>query len=150
MEHLHAHNIIHRDLKSPNVLLSLGYVKICDFGTARQLSKTCTHTRQAGTFRWMAPEIAKECEAKITNKCDVFSYGMILYEIYTFQIPFEDTQNNLQVALQIINKERPSVPKDLPPYLVPLLQDCWSDEPEQRPSFTTIGMTIQTKVYEKE
>ena len=77
MELLHAHNIIHRDLKSPNVLLSHGYVKICDFGTARHLSETYTYTKQAGTFRWMAPEIAGECEAKITNKCDVFSYGMI-------------------------------------------------------------------------
>ena len=72
MEHLHQHNVIHHDLKSPNVLLSHGYAKICDFRTARELSMTCRPTGQAGTYRWMAPEIAAEVEHTIDNKYDVF------------------------------------------------------------------------------
>ena len=150
MEHLHRYNIIHRDLKSPNVLLSHGYAKLCDFGTARELSKTCRPTGQAGTFRWMAPEIAAAVEHTVNNKCDVFSYGMILYEIYALKIPFAEIQNDIQVCCRVMEGKRPPIPIKLPPFLLPLLQDCWSNEPKGRPSFERIVFTIQTQVYEKE
>ena len=151
MEYLHSHNVIHRDLKSPNVLLSFGkQAMICDFGTARQLSETCISTKQAGTYRWMAPEIAEECYAKISSKCDVFSYGMILYEIYALKLPFGDISNDVMVCNAIMEGKRPSIPERLPSFLHPLLQDCWDKEPTQRPSFETIVMTIRTEFYEKE
>ena len=150
MEHLHKYKIIHRDLKSPNVLLSHGYAKLCDFGTARELSKTCLYTGQAGTFRWMAPEIAATIEHAVNNKCDVFSYGMILYEIYALKIPFADIKGDVQVCFQIMGGKRPPIPAKLPSFLSTLLRDCWSNEPEERPSFERIVFTIQTEVYEKE
>ena len=151
MEYLHSHNVIHRDLKSANILLSRGkQAMICDFGTARQLSETCLYTEQAGTYRWMAPEVAQECYAKISNKCDVFSYGMVLYEIYTLELPFGDIPSDVMVCCAIMDGKRPPVPQKLPPFLHLLLQECWNKEPTQRPSFKMIIMTIQTESYEKE
>ena len=150
MDHLHWHNVIHRDLKSPNVLLSYGYAKLCDFGTARELSTTCRPTGVAGTYRWMAPEIAAEVEHTINNKCDVFSYGMILYEIYTLKIPFADIKSDIRVCYMLMQGKRPPIPEKMPPFLYPLIQDCWSDKLELRPSFLKIVTTIQTEVYEKD
>ena len=150
MKHLHYYNVIHRDLKSPNVLLSHGYAKICDFGTARHLSENFFYTGQAGTYRWMAPEVAQESCTEITNKCDVFSYGMILYEIYALELPFSDVTSDARVSCAIMDGKRPSLPEKLPSFLHPLLQDCWDKEPAQRPSFKTIVVTIQTEFYEKE
>ena len=150
MEYLHRHNIIHRDLKSPNVLLSHGYAKVCDFGTARQLSVSCMHTGQAGSYRWMAPEIAEECHTKIDEKCDVFSYGMTLYKIYALELPFADIKSDVMASNAIMEGKRPSIPEGLPSFLHSLLQDCWDEEPEQRPSFKTIVVTIQTESYERE
>jgi serine/threonine protein kinase len=149
MEHLHSHDIIHRDLKSPNVLLAHGYLKVCDFGTARHLSETCVPTGQAGTYRWMAPEIIEE-HAKINKKCDVFSYGMMLYEIYEVKVPFAEIQSDMRVCYAIMEGKRPPIPAKLPMFLRPLLEDCWRKDSAQRPSFATIIMTIQTEFYEKE
>ena len=90
MQHLHANNVVHRDLKSANILLSFGLLaKVCDFGTARTLSKTAM-TTQKGTYRWMAPEIMEGVEANINKMCDVFSFGMVLYEIFACKIPYDD------------------------------------------------------------
>jgi len=76
MHHFHSNNVVHRDLKSANILLSLGLVaKVCDFGTARILAKTAM-TSQKGTYRWMAPEVVENVEANINKMCGVFSYGM--------------------------------------------------------------------------
>jgi hypothetical protein len=150
MEYLHSKNIIHRDLKSPNVLLSRGVAIIGDFGTARELSKTCTPTGQAGTFRWMAPEIAAEVEhTKIDNKCDVFSYGMILYEIFALQLPFAEIENDIKVCWKIMHGERPPIPARAPSFLHPLIQDCWNSKPAARPPFEKIVTAIQTESYEE-
>ena len=79
MKHLHDNNIIHRDLKSENVLLSGKVVKICDFGTARVLERTRTkQSGIAGTYPWMAPEVMREEEAIISRRCDTYSYAMVM------------------------------------------------------------------------
>jgi serine/threonine protein kinase len=150
MAHLHENNVIHRDLKSPNVLLSYGYAKLCDFGTARELSKTCRPTGIAGTYRWMAPEIAAEVEHTIDNKCDVFSYGMILYEIYALRIPFSEIRSDIKVCYLLMEGKRPTIPDKLPDFLHPLITDSWSEDPAKRPAFQRIVNTIQTEVYEKD
>ena len=140
MKHLHYYNVIHRDLKSSNILLSHGYAKI-----KKPISEV--HT---GQTNWMAPEVIDISCTKITNKCDVFSYGMILYEIYALELPFKDISNDARVSRAIMDGKRPSVPEKLPSFLHPLLQDCWDKEPAQRPSFKTIVLTVQTEFYEKE
>ena len=150
MAHLHRHNVIHRDLKSHNVLLSYGYAKLCDFGTARELSKTCRPTGTAGTYRWMAPEVAGEVEHTINNKCDVFSYGMILYEIFALEVPFSEIKSDLRVCYLLMEGKRPPIPEKLPSFLHPLITDCWSHDPAQRPSFQRIVTAIQTEVYEED
>ena len=148
MQHLHDNNVVHRDLKSGNILLALGLLaKVCDFGTARTMVKT-SNTMQKGTPRWMAPEIVAGVEANINKMCDVFSYGMVLYEIFSRKVPYDDIPTNALVGWAVLQGKRPPVPTTLPPFLRPLLKDCWKEDPNQRPQFEAIGLAIQTESYE--
>ena len=142
MKHLHDHDIVHRDLKSANVLLTEGWVaKLCDFGTARELTHT-TITEQAGTYRWMPPEIMRAAEARINKKCDLFSYGMILIELFGHKKPYADIDGDVEVATRVLAGKRPPIPSTLPRYLHKLLKSCWKEDPRQRPTFDDFVDTI--------
>ena len=148
MQHLHTNNVVHRDLKSGNILLSFGMVaKVCDFGTARTMAKTAM-TTQKGTYRWMAPEIVEGIEANINKMCDVFSFGMVMYEIFACKIPYDDIPTDPLVGMAVLQGKRPPVPPTLPPFLHPLLKACWKKEPNQRPSFDNIVMAMHTGCFE--
>ena len=135
MKFLHDHDVIHRDLNSANVLLTNGWVaKLCDFGTARELTHTTT-TEHAGTFRWMPPEIMRAAHARINKKCDLFSYGMILFELFAHKKPYANTGGDVEVATKVLAGKRPPVPSSLPRYLHKLLKKCWKEDPHQRPNF---------------
>ena len=143
MKHLHDHDIIHRDLKSSNVLLSSGWVaKLCDFGSAHEITRNST-AKQAGTYRWMPPEVMKSATARISEKCDLFSYGMILFELYAHQIPYANLVDDVQVLMSVTSGIRPPIPTTLPPYFHDLLQSCWEDDPDLRPSFNDFVHRIQ-------
>ena len=147
MQHLHSNDVVHRDLKSANILLVLGFLaKVCDFGTARSLVKTAK-TTQKGTYRWMAPEIVEGVEANINKMCDVFSYGMVLYEIFAHKIPYDDLRTDPLVGMAVMQGKRPPIPATLPPFLCPLLEACWNKDPSLRPEFKAIVVAIQTESY---
>ena len=135
MKHLHDCDIIHRDLKSANVLLMGKWMaKLCDFGTARELTHTTT-TEQAGTYRWMSPEIIRSATARINKKCDLFSYGMILFELFAHEIPYTGLHDKIEVLLSVTRGERPPIPPTLPSYLHDLIKKCWEEEIHLRPNF---------------
>ena len=135
MKHLHDHDIIHRDLKSSNVLLASGWVaKLCDFGSAQEITHNST-AKQAGTYRWMPPEVMKSATATISEKCDLFSYGMILFELYAHEIPYADLVDDVQVLMRVTSGVRPPIPSTLPTCFHDLLRSCWEDEPHLRPTF---------------
>ena len=142
MKHLHDNDVIHRDLKSPNVLLTSEWVaKLCDFGCARELTHTVT-TDQAGTYRWMPPEIMMNFSARVNKKCDLFSYGMILFELFAHEKPYSDQKNEVDVSGSIKKGERPPIPSTLPLYLHDLLRSCWEEDPHLRPTFDDFVKTI--------
>ncbi|XP_054781742.1 serine/threonine-protein kinase STY13 [Prosopis cineraria] len=146
MDCLHANGIIHRDLKPDNLLLTANQksVKLADFGLAREESVTEMMTAETGTYRWMAPELystvtLRQGEKKhYNNKVDVYSFGIVLWELLTNRMPFEG-MSNLQAAYAAAFKhERPSLPEDIPPDLAFIIQSCWVEDPNLRPSFSQI------------
>ena len=147
MEYLHSYDIIHRDLKSANILLSGNFMtaKVCDFGTARYLSHTTVQTNASGTFRWMAPEVMEAVEAKINKKCDSFSYGMVVYELLVHQVPYYDTPGDGVVCVKVMQGEWPAIPPTIPQYLHSLLTACWEKDPHKRPTFHDIIVVLQKK-----
>ncbi|KAL8517067.1 hypothetical protein ACS0TY_015342 [Phlomoides rotata] len=142
---LHANGIIHRDLKPDNLLLTENHksVKLADFGLAREETVTEMMTAETGTYRWMAPELystvtLRQGEKKhYNNKVDVYSFGIVLWELLTNRMPFEG-MSNLQAAYAAAFKERPAIPEDIPPELAYIIQSCWVEDPNLRPSFNLI------------
>jgi serine/threonine protein kinase len=85
MDYLHQNNIIHRDLKTANLLIGSGQVvKIADFGVSRLRSQGGEMTAETGTYRWMAPEVINH--KPYDHKADVFSFAIVLWELVTTKV----------------------------------------------------------------
>ncbi|CAD8177067.1 unnamed protein product [Paramecium pentaurelia] len=135
--YLHSFNppILHRDLKSLNLLLDEAFrTKLADFGWTRTLSNYMTS--KIGTYQWMAPEVI--AGQIYTEKADVFSFGIILWEIAAREPPYRNI-TGLQVSLDVLNNDfRPTIPKKTPEVFARLTKRCWDRDPEKRPSFKEI------------
>ncbi|KAH9421435.1 Mitogen-activated protein kinase kinase kinase 7 [Dermatophagoides pteronyssinus] len=142
VHYLHSLNILHRDLKPSNLLLTnkCRTIKICDFGTARE--KQDTMSINLGTPCWMAPEVFRS--KKYTEKCDVFSWGIILWEVLSRKAPYTNFDNNYATLWAIQNGERPPMFRDCPEILRRLITDCWDYDHSKRPSMEKI-----VKIMEK-
>lgn len=142
MDYLHQHNIIHRDLKSANLLIDSDQViKVADFGVARFESQHGDMTAETGTYRWMAPEVINH--RPYDNKADVFSFAIVLWELATSKVPY-DNLTPLQAALGVRQGLRPEMPSGLNPTLVDLMRRCWDVNPTKRPSFSDITFQLET------
>ncbi|KAH0795363.1 TKL family protein kinase [Histomonas meleagridis] len=149
MNFLHKHQIIHRDLKSLNVLLDdKGRAKICDFGSSKKFGKTEIMTVNVGTPYWMAPELLSGHQ-NYDTKVDVYSYGIVLWEILFHKTPYNGC-DHLEVIHSVLdNDARPSFPGIwFPEELEDLINSCWERDPRNRPTFSTILKLFQTgKIY---
>ncbi|XP_068203164.1 mitogen-activated protein kinase kinase kinase 7-like isoform X3 [Palaemon carinicauda] len=128
---IHPRPLLHRDLKPPNLLLTKGakVLKLCDFGTACELSTFMSDNR--GSAAWMAPEVF---EGKMyTEKCDVYSWGIILWEVLTRRVPFEDLGLAVRIMWAVHQKQRPPLISGCPKLLENLMKRCWDHDHARRP-----------------
>ncbi|KAI0496965.1 hypothetical protein KFK09_023291 [Dendrobium nobile] len=142
MEYIHSQGVIHRDLKSGNILFDNNLcVKIADFGVACEEAYCDVLGDEAGTYRWMAPEMIKH--KPYGRKVDVYSFGLLLWEMITGAIPYEE-MTPVQAAFAVVNKNlRPVIPADCPVVLRMLTEQCWSTLPEKRPEFWQIVKVLE-------
>ncbi|XP_004141017.2 serine/threonine-protein kinase STY8 isoform X1 [Cucumis sativus] len=147
MEYLHLNNIIHRDLKTANLLMDTQQVvKVADFGVARYQSQGVM-TAETGTYRWMAPEVINHLP--YDQKADIFSFAIVLWELVTAKVPY-DSMTPLQAALGVRQGLRPDLPKNVHPKLLDMMQRCWDAEPVNRPPFTEIKVELKSLLEEVE
>ncbi|KAL8091153.1 serine/threonine/tyrosine-protein kinase HT1-like isoform X1 [Apium graveolens] len=142
MEYLHAQGVIHRDLKSNNLLLNDEMrVKVADFGTSCLETQSQESKGNMGTYRWMAPEMTKE--KPYTRKVDVYSFGIVLWELTTSLLPFQG-MTPVQAAFAVAEKnERPPIPASCQPALAHLIKRCWAANPAKRPDFSYIVSALE-------
>ncbi|KAL0365710.1 UNVERIFIED_CONTAM: Serine/threonine-protein kinase STY46 [Sesamum angustifolium] len=142
MNYLHQNKYYHRDLKAANLLMDENeVVKVADFGVARVKAQTGVMTAETGTYRWMAPEVIEH--KPYDHKADIFSFGVVLWELLTGKIPYEYL-TPLQAAVGVVQKGlRPTIPKHTHPKLAELLERCWQQDPALRPDFSELIELLQ-------
>lgn len=148
MRYLHKHGILHRDLKPENILIDADYYpRVCDFGLSKCFSEIHTKsvklsmTGKIGTPLYMAPELMEDgdtCGIGI----DVYAFALIAYEIVTGSEPFSSQKgkkiNAVNLFQRVMKGERPEFNEFVTEQMKNLISKCWSQNPEDRPSFDEI------------
>lgn len=159
MVYLHSQQIIHRDLKSQNILLwdrmsnadivegevhlkpELLSAKICDFGLARQIDHATHMTGTPGTPAWMAPEVIRG--ERCNEKCDVFSYSVVLWELVTREIPWKEFEP-VQIMFAVgSDSSKLPIPSGVPQIYKSIIEDGWKRNIHDRPSSTEIYARLE-------
>lgn len=144
MQFLHSKSIIHRDLKSLNVLIDQDRLThICDFGYSKQMEgKNALMTKNVGTPHWMAPELLTQSD-NYDNKVDVYAYAIVFWELVTCQLPYNGMEPTQIIAQVLMNNARPRIPSTLSGPTLDLMTMCWDREPKSRPTFTEILLAFR-------
>lgn len=133
MEAAHAKNIIHRDIKPQNILISTeGKAKVTDFGIAKAVSNNTINADVMGSVHYASPEQARN--GFVDNKSDIYSLGIVMYEMVTGRVPF-DGETTVSIAIQHLQEEMtaPSVyAPELPISLEKIIIKCTQKSPDRR------------------
>uniref|UniRef100_A0A4W4F585 RAF proto-oncogene serine/threonine-protein kinase n=1 Tax=Electrophorus electricus TaxID=8005 RepID=A0A4W4F585_ELEEL len=152
MDYLHAKNIIHRDMKSNNIFLHEGLtVKIGDFGLATVKSRwSGSHQveQPSGSILWMAPEVIRmQDNNPYSFQSDVYSYGVVLYELMTGELPYSHIANRDQIIFMVgrgyLSPDLSKLYKSCPKAMKRLVADCIKKSKEERPLFPQILSSIE-------
>ncbi|XP_001510675.2 receptor-interacting serine/threonine-protein kinase 1 isoform X1 [Ornithorhynchus anatinus] len=156
MNYLHGEGVIHKDLKPENILVDDDFhIKIADLGVAafktwskltkeennRQRKMKSAPEAAAGTLFYMAPEHLSSVNTKPTEKSDVYSFAIVLWAIFANKEPYEHAICEQQIYWGIIHGNRPNVEdirESCPKEIIDLMEHCWKDHPEDRPTFEGI------------
>ncbi|XP_059660466.1 serine/threonine-protein kinase STY13-like [Cornus florida] len=143
LSYLHSKKIVHRDVKTENMLLdSHRTLKIADFGVARvEAQNPRDMTGETGTLGYMAPEVL---DGKPYNrKCDVYSFGICLWEIYCCDMPYHDL-SFAEVSSAVVRQNlRPEIPRCCPSSLASIMRKCWDANPEKRPEMDEVVRLLE-------
>eukprot|EP00258_Populus_trichocarpa_P037616 XP_024453635.1 uncharacterized protein LOC7479203 isoform X3 [Populus trichocarpa] len=148
MEYLHSKNIVHFDLKCDNLLVNLKdplrpICKVGDFGLSKIKRNTLVTGGVRGTLPWMAPELLNGSSSKVSEKVDVFSFAIVLWEILTGEEPYANMHYGAIIGGIVNNTLRPPVPSFCDPEWRLLMEQCWAPDPMARPSFTEIARRLR-------
>ena len=149
IKYLHSRKIVHCDLKSPNILIDKNYnIKLGDFGLSRFIGKNSENIKgKIGTPHWMAPEIL--LGGKYEYHSDIFSYGMILWEILTGDIPYNNIDPKKIENLITNEKNIVKVPDYGNLILRKLCKKCINYDPQKRPNINEILRELKN-IYDKD
>ncbi|TVU28876.1 hypothetical protein EJB05_20412 [Eragrostis curvula] len=148
MEYLHGKNIVHFDLKCENLLVNMRdpqrpICKIGDLGLSKVKQHTLVSGGVRGTLPWMAPELLSGKSNMVSEKIDVYSFGIVMWELLTGEEPYSDMRAAEIIGGIVNDSLRPQIPSWCDPEWKALMQSCWSSDPADRPSFTDISQSLR-------
>ena len=139
IEYLHSLEIIHRDIKSLNILLTKNYqVYVGDVGSSRV--QDVTMTCNTGTVSWMAPEMFST--QSYTKSIDVYSFSMLLFEVIFSKVPFTEL-NHFEVPGAVVKGTRPQLPFDISKPWYKLMSSMWNGKPQKRPTISEVLLSME-------
>nr|CAJ2481669.1 unnamed protein product [Leishmania braziliensis] len=148
VHHVHSKHMIHRDIKSANILLcSNGLVKLGDFGFSKMYANTVSDDvgrTFCGTPYYVAPEIWRRCP--YSKKADMFSLGVLLYELLTLKRPFDGVDIEEIMHKTLAGRFDP-LPDSISPEMQTIVATLLQSEPKRRPSSKTLLNTPTCKLY---
>lgn len=149
MEYLHGKNIIHFDLKCENLLVNLRdpqrpICKVGDLGLSKVKHQTMVSGGVRGTLPWMAPELLNGSSSLVSEKVDVFSFGIVMWELLTGEEPYANMHYGAIIGGIVNNTLRPPIPSWCDPSWRSLMERCWSADPALRPAFPEIAAELRT------
>jgi len=143
LSYLHSKKIVHRDVKTENMLLDANRtLKIADFGVARvEAQNPRDMTGETGTLGYMAPEVL---EGKPYNRrCDVYSFGICLWEIYCCDMPYPDLSFVDVSSAVVLQNLRPEIPRCCPTSLANIMKRCWDGNAMKRPEMDEVVRMLE-------
>lgn len=143
LSYLHSKKIVHRDVKTENMLLDANRsLKIADFGVARvEAQNPRDMTGETGTLGYMAPEVL---DGKPYNrKCDVYSFGICLWEIYCCDMPYPYLSFTDVSSAVVRQNLRPDIPRCCPSSLASIMRKCWDANPDKRPDMDEVVKLLE-------
>ncbi|KAF7806100.1 serine/threonine-protein kinase STY13-like [Senna tora] len=143
LSYLHSQKIVHRDVKTENMLLDKSRtVKIADFGVARvEASNPNDMTGETGTLGYMAPEVLNG--NPYNRKCDVYSFGICLWEIYCCDMPYPDLTFSEVTSAVVRQNLRPEIPRCCPSSIANVMKRCWDANPDKRPEMDEVVSMLE-------
>ncbi|KAI3429987.1 Protein kinase domain-containing protein [Psidium guajava] len=143
LSYLHSQKIVHRDVKTENMLLDkTRTLKIADFGVARvEASNPNDMTGETGTLGYMAPEVLNG--NPYNRRCDVYSFGICLWEIYCCDMPYPDLSFSEMTSAVVRQNLRPDIPRCCPGSLANVMKRCWDANPDKRPEMDEVVSLLE-------
>ena len=134
---LHRAEIVHRDFHSGNILLDDEDTFVSDLGLSKSATtESIDDSENYGIIPYIAPEIFQG--QKYTEKSDIYSFGMIMWEIMTGRRPFWDRNHDVDLIIEIVDGLRPPIVTNAPEGYIELMKECWHPDPVKRPTASSI------------
>ncbi|CAG8689331.1 15807_t:CDS:1, partial [Racocetra fulgida] len=133
---VHQNKIIHRDLHSGNILIGSNRYSsdkiptIADLGISKPINELSDNNAIYGVILYVAPEVFKG--GKFTQASDIYSFGIIIWEVISGCRPFSDRKHDEYLILDILNGLCSKIPSNIPQDLIELMETCWHQDPEKR------------------
>ncbi|KAI5076157.1 hypothetical protein GOP47_0008222 [Adiantum capillus-veneris] len=148
MEYLHGKNVVHFDIKCENLLVNLRdtqrpICKVGDLGLSKVKQQTFVSGGVRGTLPWMAPELLNGSSSLVSEKVDVFSFGIVMWELLTGEEPYANMHYGAIIGGIVNNTLRPTVPRWCDAAWRSLMEKCWAADPGDRPTFLEIARALR-------